>query len=58
LLYYNKKTPSFLDFIRDDDEARLHNLATKTKTILKQLADEMTKRKNELSRVIFFFINC
>lgn len=34
----------------DDDERRLHNLATKTKTILKELADEMMKRKKELSR--------
>ncbi|CAF3365208.1 unnamed protein product [Rotaria sp. Silwood1] len=34
----------------DEDERRLHNLATKTKTVLKELADEMTKRKKELSR--------
>ncbi|CAF5143461.1 unnamed protein product, partial [Rotaria sp. Silwood1] len=34
----------------DEDERRLHNLAAKTKTVLKELADEMTKRKKELSR--------
>ncbi|CAF0752752.1 unnamed protein product [Adineta steineri] len=34
----------------DDDERRLHVLASETKTILKELADVMTKRKNELSR--------
>ncbi|UJR28284.1 hypothetical protein I4U23_009532 [Adineta vaga] len=34
----------------DEDEQRLHGLAMKTKSILKELADEMTKRKKELSR--------
>ncbi len=43
---------SFLLFLRDEDERRLHDLASKTKTILKDLADEMSKRKKDLSRVI------
>jgi hypothetical protein len=43
---------SFLFFLRDEDERRLHDLASKTKTILKDLADEMSKRKKDLSRVI------
>ncbi|CAF4612098.1 unnamed protein product [Rotaria sp. Silwood1] len=34
----------------DEDVRRLHNLATNTKTVLKELADEMTKRRKELSR--------
>ncbi|CAF1320512.1 unnamed protein product [Adineta ricciae] len=34
----------------DEDEQRLHALATKTKSILKELADEMTKRKKDLQR--------
>ncbi|CAF0809471.1 unnamed protein product [Rotaria sordida] len=46
-------TPSDTPEIRtrlDEDERRLHNLATKTKTVLKELTDEMIKRKKELSR--------
>jgi len=31
----------------DDDERRLHDLALKTKTILKELRDELTKIKKE-----------
>ncbi|CAF2963152.1 unnamed protein product [Rotaria sp. Silwood2] len=34
----------------DEDERRLHNLATKTKAVLKELADEITTRRKELSR--------
>ena len=47
---------SMIDFcsVRDEDEQRLHALATKTKSILKELADEMTKRRKDLSRVRFF----
>lgn len=43
----------FCSILRDDDERRLHDLATKTKNVLKELADEVTKRKKELSRVKF-----
>jgi hypothetical protein len=42
-----------LIFNRDEDERRLHGLATKTKNILTELNDEITARKNQLSRVNF-----
>ena len=42
--------------VRDEDEQRLHALATKTKFNLKELANEMTKRKKDLQRVRLFLI--
>ncbi len=46
------KTKILLFFIRDEDERRLHDLASKTKTIMKELAGEINTRKNNLSKVI------
>ena len=40
----------FIEF-REDSERRLHNIASKTKDILKELAAEMNRRK-KLSKVI------
>ena len=40
---------------RDEDERRLHSIASKTKDILKELAEEMNRRK-KLSKVIHTFI--
>jgi hypothetical protein len=53
-IHFNLKKNTFFSLFsrRDDDERRLHDLASKTKAILKDLADEMTRRKKELSRVI------
>lgn len=44
-----------LIFSRDEDERRLHSIASKTKDILKELAEEMNRRK-KLSKVIHSFI--
>ncbi|CAF3565889.1 unnamed protein product [Rotaria socialis] len=42
-------TPEFRSRL-DDDEQRLHTIANKTKTILKELVEEMNKIKKDLSR--------
>ena len=38
--------------IRAEDERRLHDLAARTRTISKQLVDEMALRRKDLSRVM------
>jgi hypothetical protein len=37
--------------VSDENERRLHTLATETKNISKQLVDEMSIRRKDLSRV-------
>ena len=40
-------------FISDQDERRLHDLCTKTKTISQKLVEEMNSKRKDLSRVSF-----